>query len=627
MGGISLILLLGAFIAWIGYGWVGESLVCQIYQGQHRFPFSDCPVLNPNKSVDYYLRFGEQAARGGLVYVLMMLSVIRLGYGWTIAPEKRPWILMVCGLWIVGCVYLINPDVRIASVHGLFHTGIVYHILNGGFPPDNPLLSGQPLRYPWGIHAIAAAVCRIFQITPAWSFALINLVSLGACMVLIARVARCLIRDTAAQVYAVAVSLFMTTLISRPILDFLSEVAGHPLEFRALFAGQKFTKINGVPPGLVCFILVVYSLIRLVQGRHWRRYSVLLLVAAAGCGYLYPLMYPAVCASGGIVAMYLVWEGIRPRRFRWISILQILIPLGLSMVLVVPFLNLIAGQGIAQKIQFLNPGWIFRGGFNILLRLAPITVVILLAYRHLHSRWNPQAATVLILVIMACLGCYLGMHMYNEAEYKFLILLDVGVGILGGLAISTLRIRLRWVGMLGLFLAFGSGVVIDMVPTIRPYSWSRTPLFLERGTTLSFIHPLQDKLYQWIRQVTPVNAVFMDTTLDIPWCGQRSLYLGWTGVMDPDKIESGYSIKMLDLLGKESGYSLELLERRGQFLHQLYSSDQPISEALLKEMQAFDSLYIVVRDPGLFPRFSGDDFQTVFEDLTERIRVVQLRRP
>jgi hypothetical protein len=583
--------------------------------------------LNPNKPVEYYLRLGDQVVRGGLIYVLLLWSVIRLAYGWIFAPEKSPRVLMVCGLWIVACGYLINPDVRLVSVHGLIHTGIVYQILNGGLPPDNPLLAGQPLQYPWGFHVCVAAVCRAFQITPAWSFALINLVSLGACMMLIARIARCLIRDTAAQVYAVAVSLFTTTLISRPVLDYLSSIIKYPLEIRALFAGQKFTKINGVPLGLVCFTLVVYSLIRLVQGHHSRRYSLFLFIAAAVCGLVYPLMYPAVCASGGIVALYLVWEGIRSRRFRWISLMQILIPLVLSMILVVPFLRLISGQELGQKIQFLNPGWFFRSGFNVLLRLGPITAVILLAYRDLRCRWNPQAVTVLILVILACLGCYLGIHLFNEAEYKFLILLDVGVGILGGLAVSTLQVRLRPAWMLGLFLAFNSPVAIDLAPTIRPYSWSRTPQFRERGTTLSFFDPLQEELCRWIREATPVNAVFMDTTLDIPYCGQRCLYLGWTGTLNPDRIESGYNMSILDLLGPEAGYSSELLERRGQFLHQLYSPDQPISEALLNEMNEFDSLYIVVRDPGLFPRFAGDDFQTVFTDSDGRIRVVQLRCP
>jgi hypothetical protein len=625
MGRISLFLLLGAFVAWIGYARIGESLIRQIHQGQLGFPFCDRPILNPNKPVDYYLRLGGQVADGCLVYVLLFLSVVRLAYGLIYAPNERPRLLMICGLLIVASSFLINPDRRTISGHGGIQTGIVYQILNGCIPPDNPLLAGQPLRYPWGSHACVAAICRIFQITPGWSFIAVNLISLALCMVLIARIARCLVRDTAAQVYAVVVSLFTTTLFSRPVLDILSNAVGYSLESRAMFAGQKFIKFTADPLGIVCFALAVYSLIRLVQGHHSRRYSVFLLAAAAGCGLVYPLMYPAVCAGGGVVALYRVWEGIRSRRFRWVPLMQILIPLGLSMILVVPFLNMITGPEVGRKILVLNPQWILRSGINAVIILGPITILILLAYRDLRCRWDPQAATVLMLVIVACLGCYLGMHMFNEAEYKFLILLDVGIGILGGLAVSSLRTRLRPAWMLVLLLGLASPVAVAFDLMIRPYSWSRTPQFLERGTTLYYFDPLEDELYRWIRDATPFNAVFMDTKLDIPYCGQRCLYLGWTGVLDPDRIESGYNMSLQDLLERQSGYSPELLKRRRQFLHQLYSPDQPISDELMNEMKEFDSLYIVVRDPVLFPRFAGGDFQTVFTDSAGGIQVVRLR--
>lgn len=620
---IVLVLLIAA---WLGYEILGDRLIRNLFQNQS-LRFKGHSLLNPDKSVEYYHRLGDQVVRGCVVYVLLLISVIRVAYGWILAPGKRSRLMMICGLWIVVAAYLINPDIRIVSVHGFIHTGIVYQILNGGLPPDNPLLAGQPLQYPWGFHVFAAATSRAFHISPAWSFALINWVSLVLCMVLIARITCCLIRDTAAQIYTVTVSLFMTTLMSRPLLDLISNRIGYPLEWRAIFAGQKFTKINGVPLGLVFFLLLIYSLIRLVQGHHCRRYALYLLVGAAGCGFVYPLMFPAVCASAGIVVLYLLWEGIRSRRFQWIRLSQVLIPLGASMALVIPYLNMITGHEIGPKVLYLNPSWFIRNALNVLFHLGPIAAVFFWGYRNLRSRWNPPAATVLCLVILACLGCYLGMHMFNEAEYKFLILLNVTVGILGGLAVSTLRTRLRPVGMLGLLLIFGAPVALDMAPMIYPYSWSRTPQFQERGIVMGLFDPVQDELYQWIRTAAPSNAIFMDTKLEIPYCGQRSLYLGWTGVEHPDQVGNGYNISMHDYLQLQSGYSPELLNFRREFLRQLYSSDQAISEALRKEMRGFEPLFIVIRNPGLFPRFASDDFETVFTDSSGRVRVVRLRKP
>ncbi|NLH16108.1 MAG: hypothetical protein GX455_05985, partial [Phycisphaerae bacterium] len=607
-------------VGWLVYEAFGDRLIRNLFQNQS-LRIRGHSLLNPDKSIEYYLRLGDQVVRGCVVYLLLLISVVRVAYGWVYAPDRRPRLLLICGLMIVASTYLINPDRRMIFGHGGIHTGIVYQILNGGLPPANPLLAGQPLRYPWGYHVCVATICRVFHIAPGWSFVLINLASLGLCMILIARVCRCLIRDTAGPIYAVSVSLFMTTLISRPILEFVSKTFGYELESRALFAGQKFLRFNGDSLGILCFILSVYSLIRLVQGHHSRRYCLFFFLAVAGCGFLYPLMFPAVCASGGMVVLYLVLEAIRSRRFRWIPLIQIPGCLFLSILLVVPFLKLMTGPNVGHKIGLLDLHWIFRSGVNVVFILGPIFCIILLEFRSLRSHWNPQAAAVLMLVFLACLGCYLGMHMFNEAEYKFLILLNITVGIVGGLALSTLRTRLRPGWMFVLLLVFGSPAIFAFDPTIRPYSWSRTPLFRQHGTTLLFFDPLQDELYRWIRNSTPANAVFADTKLDIPYCGQRSLYLGWTGVENPDRLESGYNISMYDLLERQSGYPKELLDFRRHNLHQLYSPDQPISDTLLQEMRKIESLYIVLREPEVSSRFAEDDFETVFVDSSGRIRV------
>ncbi|NLH18163.1 MAG: hypothetical protein GX455_16425, partial [Phycisphaerae bacterium] len=100
-----------------------------------------------------------------------------------------------------------------------------------------------------------------------------------------------------------------------------------------------------------------------------------------------------------------------------------------------------------------------------------------------------------------------------------------------------------------------------------------------------------------------------------------------TGVDNPDRLEGGYNISMYDLLERQSGYPKELLDFRRHNLHQLYSPDQPITDILRNEMKGFEPLLIVVRDSGLFPRFAGDDFETVFTDSSCRVRVVRFRNP
>ena len=87
------------------------------------------------------------------------------------------WPLLVFG-GIFILLYAVNPQNRIYSFHGFLHTGIVYQILEGGLPPTNVLLAGEKLLYPWGYEFVCAQIVRIFNITPFYTFALVNIVSL-----------------------------------------------------------------------------------------------------------------------------------------------------------------------------------------------------------------------------------------------------------------------------------------------------------------------------------------------------------------------------------------------------------------------------------------------------------------
>src|SRR5258706_12220603 len=72
----------------------------------------------------------------------------------------RPGMLLLA-LTILFCVYFGNPLHRVYSSHGFWHHAIVYEILNGQFPPQDPLAAVERLLYPWGMHFVAAGVSRL----------------------------------------------------------------------------------------------------------------------------------------------------------------------------------------------------------------------------------------------------------------------------------------------------------------------------------------------------------------------------------------------------------------------------------------------------------------------------------
>jgi hypothetical protein len=627
MGRISLVLLLGAIVAWIGYAWVGETLIRQIHQGQLRIPFGDRPILNPDKPTEFYLRLGNEAVRGLILYLLLGIGALHMFRSLTIEPGKRARFLGAFGVFVFAAVYGLNPNERIVSGHGFLHIGVVFQCFNGAWPPTNPLLAGEPLLYPWGHHFLVALLCRVLNTTPAWSFAIINLIALALCILLISTISRRLSHDPDSHVFSVMVGLFASSLMARPILDYLSTQAGFLIDWRAMPAGQKFICINGAPTGMVFFLLSAVSLIRLAEGHQPRRHSLLLFLAVAGCGFTYPLMLPAVCASCGLVAFVLAVRQRILRRVSMVRLAQILIPAGLGVLIVLPYLRQISNSDTGPKIQFIQTPWIFHNGLTVIVVLGPILSLIALRWKSLRSRWNPEVALFLATIIVACLGCYLGIHMFHYAEYKALILVGIGVGIFGGMALADIRTRLHPLPFLLLVSLFLHAMFYYLIPIAVSHSWVRTPLFLENGTTLSFYDPQQDQLYRWIRDETPSNSVFLDSSLDIPVFGRRSLYIGWVGKSDPDFREEGYGVTMDDWLGSQSGYNPELLATRNRIIRAIYSTDQPVSPVDLAELRRFSPLFIVIRNPALFPRFSGDDFQSVFQDSTGLVRVVRLRCP
>ena len=99
--------------------------------------------------------------------------------------------------WCVGALFitpvvflLADENFRIFSYHGLTHYSIVYGLIERGPPPTIPLLAGEPLFYPYGLHYLIAQAMRLIPLAPPWLFAGINIASLVATIAIVDRIAR-----------------------------------------------------------------------------------------------------------------------------------------------------------------------------------------------------------------------------------------------------------------------------------------------------------------------------------------------------------------------------------------------------------------------------------------------------
>src|SRR5438128_828903 len=94
--------------------------------------------------------------------VLQVLICLGLGAAFTfvayaiIALGSRAWAVAVAFAIPVALIFL-DGSYRDSNWHGFMHSGIVYGIFDGGSRPyEDPIMAGQPLRYPWLHHWLIA---------------------------------------------------------------------------------------------------------------------------------------------------------------------------------------------------------------------------------------------------------------------------------------------------------------------------------------------------------------------------------------------------------------------------------------------------------------------------------------
>ena len=215
-------------------------------------------------------------------------------------PRKvnKIWLALL-GIIYLLFLYLINPNHRIYSAHGFAQASIFYQILNGNIPPLQPYLAGQPLFYHWGHHLLAVCLSEVFNISPFWSFAVINIISLFFVIILVYKLSSLLINDSWANILSVIVSVFAITPYPARIANIL--LPFYYVEQRGVPIVQKFSNSNADPLGIVFFLLLLYSLTAIFkkQEPQWK-YFASFFCSILGIGFFYPPF------AVGIVSGFLV---------------------------------------------------------------------------------------------------------------------------------------------------------------------------------------------------------------------------------------------------------------------------------------------------------------------------------
>jgi len=557
--------------------------------------------------------------------ILMMIMISFLAFIFFSEKKIKKIYLLALGVSPVLMIYGLKPAVRIISHHGLLHAGIVYNMLNGHVPPLNPFLAGERLQYGWGYHFLASRITQMLDVTPFYSFAIINIAALCLSTVLIYKISRLLIRDARANILSVVVALF-AALSNLNILRGLYYSLGIFPEMRGQPFYNKFINVNAFPSGTAFFLLFLYSIIKIVQGRRTFIHPILLIGSSVGCGFFYPGILPVLvlCSLSVVFSRFLTARGERASMVIKEGVF-IVSPVLFGILLLKPYLSGV-GAGLGHQLRLLEPFYLYRNGLKYLLVNIPMLAVLYMNRGFLKRNLDRRAAAVLSITVFASFILYLLVHVPRSNEYKFLTLSTTMLGILGGIAFGAMRKnrnKLLPFAALCVFLLHFPEVIYKV-----PVTWRfDIDSIVERGKNVYFRDKEKDELCRWIAEDTPADSVFIDTAKEIPVFGRRQLFFSLSDKRDAHAKgeeerdwRKGYFYS--GFLSGVCSYPQELLCVRWSILYDIYAQDRrELNERTVEFLSNSGGVYIVARNEMIREKMKRVGFEEIFSTSRGRFRI------
>ena len=597
---LAVFILLGACF----YALFGHFIIESMYHGRS-LPFLNHLIqYQDTKPLEHYLQTGDVVfyklftvsligvlITGGMIFVLYRLI-------FSSGTLQAGWVVFLCML-MLGYVFYLNPQFRILSNHGFLRASLVYQILNGNVPPEDPFFDGCVFRWPWGYAWLSACVCRGLNITPFYASALLNIIALGLCLWLLYKLSELLVQNPKTNLFSSLIAMFGITVFSTPMIFKIAEWI-HPAlgEIKATPVFAKFTNFSGVPLGLFFYLLFLYSAICLFKKKNPPLALAGVLSGLLGGGFIYIAFWPGLVLAVGVFCLAPLIPCVRRNTSSpWCSAGLIGGGFVLSAVILESYFSLLY-SGIGSTAEFFNPVYILKNVSITLFLTGPILLIVGLLRRCLIGKTDPLVLLFLGMIILVTVGAYWGIHFPHDVEYKFLYLFCVLLGILAGPVFHRLAERIPkplFLILLGMFL-FPS--ISDTWAKLRRYGNNPEQFlsnhygYVERGTTLQTTNLEEQELYDWIIQHTPVGTVFIDTKWTIPVLAQRQLYFGLDQAAG-GRI-SGYGINM-EFLKQSQLYEEQHYQFRHELVCNIYGIEQTLPRSVVLQTAFDENLYVVLR--------------------------------
>ena len=605
----------------LGYGVFSHSLIEGMYEGRSLAILNDLIQYQHKHSLEHYLELADYLfirilfvlfSLGSFLYLLYLLV-------FSVGKVSLFWLLL---FFTTVCIllYALNPNHRVYSYHGFYRVGIAYQILNGFIPPRDFLFAGEVLRAPWGYPFLIACITRIFRISPFYSCAVINLISLNLVCCLLYRISQFLLRDSRANVFSVLISIFGITIVFPHLQWFLTQHTGLYLECRATPAFNKFLGVAGDPVGLVFYCLFLYSILRFYTMKPIGGTIFTIFVSFLGCGFFYPPMYPAMLAT--VALLCVVTPVFQKRHYPGLPYRKLMFLTAGSLLSLLPLIpyGMTISSGVKGGTSIGTISAMASNTLNYAMVSLPILTVIYLHKFHWRGRLEGNALFILVIFILTSVFCYIFIHFPTHGEYKYLLLSLMCTGVLGGISFDFMRRhsnRFFVFFVLVLFFVPCAEWIYDSLLFYAGY-----PIrYYEKGPTIHSLDQEEEELFTWIRQHTPSDSVFIDTELTIPIYAQRCLFIG----IDKEGHRAlGYWAKIDVLLQDRHGHDSAEIEKRKNIVHTLCNqADAATEEEIESLLRGYKHVYIVTREHTNLNSFKQIHFELIFRSSRNQYKIYQ----
>lgn len=454
------------------------------------------------------------------------------------------WVLLALAGWLgyVLSLELRNPRL-VASWHGFLHTAIANRFPGPEWTPENPFFAGEPLRYYWVFHRIAAAVGDVSHLDPLTALRLLTLTGLVLLVITAALLGRRLYGSAGAGIligYLALVGLnplgpgiagarhlkgmpLFEQETGGPVVEtvFVSNELADQLMSRKLLPSMYFSTdwrqgqnvvwfFDISSRGLALGVLMALLLVVVRPAHRWPHLVATGLVTAALVA-LNPIVGLAV--SGGLGFSWLLQDWLARRRDPTTGFphVAVVIALAVGVLVAAPtFIQLFSQGGGTTTIN--PPGMMASKLVNMALNFLVVAVLVLLALRiSLGQRTGGLRAAAITGALLLLLVAVVHLEEGNEHNLTNAALVLLAVPAVAPLVLARngdrldhrkARRRLWVVALLFVPMTLGTWLAFDGRPPL-PFQASGGALIRVPESD-----PLAS-LYAWIMQGTDNNAVFV----------------------------------------------------------------------------------------------------------------------